>query len=102
LRLLSKIKLMFNKVKQGAELIKLHQQAKRIQQQLEQIHHSEEREGMEVTVNGAQNVVRIVIDGEERKDLVDLINKAMKEVQKKSAKKMMEMGGGLGGLLGGQ
>ena len=33
--------------------------------------------------------------------LVDLINEAMKKVQKEAAKKMMEMGGGLSGLLGG-
>jgi DNA-binding protein YbaB len=92
---------MFDKVKQGADLIKMRQQAKKIQQQLEQIHHTEESGDMKVTVNGSQNAVRVEIDGEERKDLVDLINKAMKETQKKSARKMMEMGGGLGGLLGG-
>jgi len=33
--------------------------------------------------------------------MVETINRAMKEVQKKAAKKMMEMGGGLSGLLGG-
>ncbi|KKP33933.1 MAG: hypothetical protein UR20_C0005G0019 [Candidatus Woesebacteria bacterium GW2011_GWE2_31_6] len=35
------------------------------------------------------------------KELVELINEAMKKVQKEAAKKMMEMGGGLSGLLGG-
>lgn len=36
------------------------------------------------------------------KFLVDYINEAMKKVQKEAAsKKMMEMGGGLSGLLGG-
>jgi len=29
-----------------------------------------------------------------------LINKAFKKIQKESAKKMMDMGGGLSGLLG--
>ena len=56
---------------------------------------------MKVKVNGAQNIVYLEIDGEENERLSDLINKAMKNVQKKSAKKMMEMGGGLSGLLGG-
>ena len=56
---------------------------------------------MAVTVNGAQSIVSLRVNGEEQEKLVKLINRAMKEVQKKSAKKMMEMGGGLGGLLGG-
>ena len=92
---------MFDKIKQGKELLKLRQQAKQLQTELEQIRHTEEREGMKVTVNGTQNLVSLEIDGEDQRELVELINRAMKEVQKKSAKKMMEMGGGLGGLLGG-
>ena len=92
---------MFDKIKQGKELLKLRQQAKQLQTELEQIRHTEEREGMKVTVNGTQNLVSLENDGEDQRELVELINRAMKEVQKKSAKKMMEMGGGLGGLLGG-
>ena len=92
---------MFDKLKQAKDLLKLRQQAKQLQQELEKIEHIEERGGMRVKVNGTQNVVYIEIDGEEKHELTELINKAMKEVQKKSAKKMMEMGGGLSGLLGG-
>lgn len=92
---------MFDKFKQGKDLIKLRQQAKKLQEELEKIEHTEEDGNLKVKVNGAQNVVYLEIDGEEYDDLTDLINKAMKNVQKKSAKKMMEMGGGLSGLLGG-
>ncbi len=92
---------MFDKLKQAKDLLKLRQQAKQLQQELEKIEHIEERGGMRVKVNGTQNVVYIEIDGAEKQELTELINKAMKEVQKKSAKKMMEMGGGLSGLLGG-
>lgn len=92
---------MFDKLKQGKQLLQLRQQAKKLQDELEQIHHTEEEKETKVTVNGAQNIVRIEINGEEQPELAKLINKAMKEVQKKSAKKMMEMGGGLSGLLGG-
>lgn len=92
---------MFDKIKQGKDLIKLRQQAKKLQEELEQIEHTEENSDFKVKVNGAQNIVYIESDGEENEDLKDLINKAMKNVQKKSAKKMMEMGGGLSGLLGG-
>lgn len=92
---------MFDKFKQAGELLKLRQQAKKLQEELELIDHMEERSGMKVKVNGSQTVTYLEVDGEEKRDLMDLINRAMKEVQKKSAKKMLEMGGGLGGLLGG-
>ena len=92
---------MFDKLKQGQQLMKMRQQAVALKKELEKIEHIEERSSIKVKVNGAQEVTWIEIDGESREDLVKLINDAMKEVQKKSAKKMMEMGGGLGGLLGG-
>ncbi len=92
---------MFDKVKQAKELLKLRGEAKKLQDELAKIEHSEENRGMRVKVRGDQTVVYIEMNGESQEELVDLINKAMKEVQKKSAKKMMEMGGGLGGLLGG-
>ena len=92
---------MFDKVQQGKQLLKMRQQAKVLQKELEKIEHTEERGNMKVKVNGSQNVVYIEVDSEEQEKLVDLINKAMKNVQKKAAKKMMEMGGGLSGLFGG-
>lgn len=92
---------MFDKIKQGKQLLQMRQQAMQLKKELEKIEHIEERGGIKVKVNGAQEVTWIEIDGESREDIVKLINDAMKEVQKKSAKKMMEMGGGLGGLLGG-
>ena len=91
---------MFNKLQQGRDLIKLRQQAKQLQKQLEEIELTEEKGDIRVRVNGAQQVVYLEINGEQRDDIVDVINKATKKVQKQAAKKMMEMGGGLGGLLG--
>jgi len=91
---------MFDKIKQLNELRKMRSQALVLQKELEKIRESEERNGMKVVVTGDQKVAYIEINGEERKDLVDLINDAMKKVQKEAAKKMMEMGGGLSGLLG--
>ena len=60
-----------------------------------------EKRGWTVSVSGDQKIRYIKKDGEDLEELVDLINEAMKKVQKESAKKMMEMGGGLSGLLGG-
>ncbi|KKU16453.1 MAG: hypothetical protein UX25_C0032G0001 [Candidatus Woesebacteria bacterium GW2011_GWC2_45_9] len=91
---------MFDKLKQLNELRKMRSQALALQKELEKIRESEERNGMKVVVTGDQKVAYIEINGEERKDLVELINSAMKKVQKEAAKKMMEMGGGLSGLLG--
>lgn len=92
---------MLDKVKQLNELRKLQGRAKELERQLKEVKETVEQDDIAVTVTGDQRVVRIVIDGEERRDVMDALNKAMKEVQKKAAKKMMEMGGGLGGLLGG-
>lgn len=92
---------MFDKFKQAQNLMKMRSQAMSLKKKLEEITHSEEKDGVKVVVNGAQEVVRIEVDGQERRDIVELINKAYKEIQKEAAKKMMEEGGGLSGLLGG-
>lgn len=91
----------FDKFKQLGELNKMRQQAKKLQTELEKEEEVYESGGIKVKVNGAQQVTYLELDGEERSDIKDAINKAMKNVQKKAAKKMMEMGGGLSGLLGG-
>lgn len=91
---------MFDKVRQLNELRKMRSQAQELQKELEKIRESAEKGGMKVVVSGDQKIQYIEMDGQERKDLVDLINEAMKKVQKEAAKKMLEMGGGLSGLLG--
>ena len=60
-----------------------------------------EKKGYVVSVSGDQKIRYIKKDGEDLTELVNLINEAMKQVQKDAAKKMMDMGGGLSGLLGG-
>ena len=92
---------MFDKFKQLGELNKMRQQASALQKELEKIIETLEKNGWSVSVTGDQKIRYIKKDGEDLKFLVDLINEAMKKVQKEAAKKMMEMGGGLSGLLGG-
>ncbi len=92
---------MFDKFKQLGELNKMRQQAAALQKELEKIIETIEKNGWSVSVTGDQKIRYIKKDGEDLKVLVDLINEAMKKVQKEAAKKMMEMGGGLSGLLGG-
>lgn len=79
----------------------MRSQAKKLQEELEKIIETYDKGDIKVKVTGDQKVSYIRIDGQERDDLVQAINQALKNVQKKSAKKMMEMGGGLSGLLGG-
>lgn len=91
---------MFDKVRQLNELRKMRSQAMALQKELEKITESGEKGDWTVSVSGDQKIRYIKKDGEELEDLVELINDVMKKVQKESAKKMMEMGGGLSGLLG--
>lgn len=92
---------MFDKFNQLKDLAKMRQKAMELQKELEKIIKTEEKNGYSVSVTGDQKLRYIKKDGEDLKELTDLINKLMKDVQKESAKKMMETGGGLGGLLGG-
>lgn len=88
------------KLGQLNELRKMRSQALALQKELEKEVVKYEKGSVVVKVNGAQKVEYVEIDGQERKDVKDALNEAMKEVQKKAAKKMMDMGGGLGGLFG--
>jgi len=92
---------MFNPIKQAGELNKLRQEAKKIEKELEQIEVREEKNDIKVKVSGNMKVLSIEINGEDRSDVVDVLNTAMKEAQKKAAMKMQQLGGGLKGLLGG-
>ena len=79
----------------------MRQQAQALQKELEKITETVEKGDITVSVSGDQKIRYIKINGEERRDITDALNDAMKKVQKEAAKKMMEMGGGLSGLLGG-
>lgn len=92
---------MFDKFKQLGELAKMRQKAMELQKELEKIIKTNEKNGWQVSVTGDQKIRYIKKGEEDMKELTDLINNLMKDVQKESAKKMMEMGGGLSGLLGG-
>jgi DNA-binding protein YbaB len=89
-----------DKFGQLKQLNQMRQQAKQLQKELEKEEEIYESHGVKVKVNGAQEILYLEVNGEEQDEVVDAINKAMKNVQKKAAKKMMEMGGGLSGLLG--
>lgn len=94
-------KTMFDKVKQGKQLMKMRSEAKKLQSELEDVTESVTNGNVHVKVNAAQRVEFIEINGERQKDVEDAINDAFKKVQKTAAHKMLQMEGGLSSLLGG-
>lgn len=88
---------MFQKLQQLRDLKKLRDSAMAMQKALAQEFVNIEQDGIKVVMSGDQKIHKVEIDGEENRDLVDALNKALQESQKIAAKKMQEMGG-LGGL----
>ncbi len=91
---------MFDKVKQLGELKKMRDQAIQMQKALAQEKIEVEEQGIKIVMTGDQRVEKIEIDGEEQNSLKDVLNKAIKKSQEVAARKLQEMSGGLGGLLG--
>lgn len=92
---------MFDKLKQLKNLNDMRSKAMALQKELAKITKTYDKGGVKVRVTGDQKIDYLEVDGSERSDIAEVINNAMKDVQKDAAKKMMEMGGGLSGLLGG-
>lgn len=92
--------MVFNKLQQGKELLKMRSQAKALQKQLAEVTETVEIGSVRVKVSADQKVVYIEDNGEQKDEIVKAINEAFKKVQKKAAQKMIQEGG-LSGLLGG-
>jgi len=92
---------MFEKVKQGKQLLKMRSEAKKLQKELAEVTETVEVGDVRVKVSADQKIIYIEKSGEKQEEITKAVNEAFKKVQKKAAQKMMEMGGGLSGLLGG-
>jgi len=79
----------------------MRQQAMKMQKELEAVTKTVEYKGVKVKVTAANKVVYIESNGQEDEKVTEAVNEALKQVQKDAAKKMMESGGGLTGLLKG-
>lgn len=91
---------MFNPLKQLGDLKQMRDQAMAIQKQLSQERVEVEKNGVRVVMSGDQKVLEFTVDGNADYRLVEAINEAIKKSQEVAARKLQEMGGGLGGLLG--
>ena len=86
---------MFNKLKQFKDL---RQQAKTVQNALAQESITEEKNGVQIILNGNMEVTKLTLNPELSKEaqetaLMSCFNDALKRAQKLMAKKLQEMGG---------
>lgn len=90
--------------KQAQELMKLQQQAQKIQEELSNTHIEAEVDGVVVTIDGQLKVVNTVIEDESilrdkakmEKAITEAINKGMKKAQEIAADRMRGVMGQMG------
>ena len=78
------------------DLNRLRKMQSEIKKQLEQIFVQNEKGETSVLIRGDKKIEKIIINGEENKELKDLINDTMKQVDKKVEKQMRGQLGDLG------
>lgn len=93
---------MFDKLKQGKEILKARGQLSEMQKKMGEYTHTETKNEIKVKAKGNQEIEYIEIDGEPQPVLVKLINTAIKKAQEKAGREMLKSGDmGLSDLLGG-
>ena len=92
---------MFNPFKAVGDIKSMRDQAMAMQKALAAEQITIERSGVKVVMTGDQKIVELVIDGESDNRIKDVIAEALKKSQEIAARKLTEMSGGPGGLLGG-
>lgn len=79
---------MFDKLKNLSKVPQLQRTQNEIKKQLEQIFVTMEKGKFKVVIRGDKKIEKLEIDGQDNKDLRDLINDAVKDIDKKVEKKM--------------
>ncbi|MCH7951207.1 YbaB/EbfC family nucleoid-associated protein [Patescibacteria group bacterium] len=92
---------MLDKLKQLGDLKKMRDQAMKIQKQLAQEEIVVEEGDIRVVISGDQKLKEFTVKGHSSEVAIEALNKAIKQSQELAAKKLQEMSGGLGGLMGG-
>lgn len=92
---------MLNPFKQLGDIKKMRDQAMQIQRELQSEEVVVENHGVKIVITGDQRIKSLETNGKGDNDIKDAINEAIKKSQEVAAKKLSQMGGGLGGLLGG-
>jgi len=76
---------MFEKIK---ELNKLKHAQSKIKKQMEEIFSTKEKGNIRIVVRGDKRIQKLEIDGQDQKELRDLINEVFGDVDKKVEKQM--------------
>lgn len=92
---------MFNPFQKIGEIKKMRDQAMQIQRELQAEMLIVEKNGVTIEIRGDQKIERISSNGRSDDDIKEAVNEAIKKSQEAAAHKLSQMGGGLGGLLGG-
>lgn len=92
---------MANPFKALGDMNQLRKQAKQMQQELAAEQIVIEEGDIRVVITGDQRVVELSVQGISSPDVIDVLNRSIKKSQEMAAKKLQEMTGGLGGMLGG-
>ena len=93
---------MMNPFSQLGELKKMRDQAMAIQKELQKEEVEVEKNDVVILISGDQKIKSIQSNGRSDEDIMEAVNEAIKKSQEVAAKKLQQMGGGLGGLLGGR
>jgi DNA-binding protein YbaB len=84
---------------QLGDLKKMRDQAVALQRQLAAEEVVVEEQGVRVVMTGDQKIKELSIQGISNRVLIDVLNKAIRRVQKIAARKLQEISGGLGELM---
>jgi len=83
------------------DLNKLRQQAMQMQKNLSAQTITVEENGVKVVITGDKKIVEISVQGIGNPVLNEVLNKAIRKSQELAAKELMNVSGGMGGLMGG-
>jgi len=92
---------MFNPFQKAGELKKMRDQAMAIQRALQAEKLVVEKNGVTIEITGDQKIQNLSSNGRSDNDIKEAVNEAIKKSQEVAARELSQMGGGLGGLLGG-
>lgn len=93
---------MINPFKQIGDIKRMRDQAMQIQRELQGEEVIVDKNGVHIVISGDQKIKELSSNGQSDNDIKDAVNEAIKKSQEVAARKLQSMGGGLGGLLGGQ
>lgn len=91
---------MINPFKNLSDLKSMRDQALEIQRTLAAEVITVEKNGVKVVITGDQRIQSLEADGNPDNRVLEAVNEAIRKSQEVAARKLGEMSGGLGGLLG--